>query len=258
MPPAPPSAADAALGCRLANAAQAVIDEVDLDPVSHLLKSLPTTPLLGELEAVVQALDGADAARSRKRAGILGRLVGRDLLAQADPDPAERRVRVHLVRADGHATALREHLRLMEDAWKSLQAQCVRLDYAIGRAQRELVEQEGRLPHDARSTDTARRRIDHQCAIATFWGQTCTQLGVAVAHGRLLLDRHVQVRDLLVPLWLQNSASVALRDSIRHTDLTRLGSLRRDARDALALFRTAPATPSIQPPPAPDDTEPSP
>lgn len=254
----PTSSLDNVLADRLARAGQDVIAGVDLGPVNHLLATVPTAPLLDELEAVVQVLDGANPERSRRKVGIVGRLLGRDIVAQADPDPVDSRLRVHLVRAAEHAKALQSHLQRLDEANQALSQSAASLEAAVVQAEAELAFHGDRLACEPAELDRARRRIDYQSAITHSWVQTCAQLGVAARYARMLLDRHIQVRDLLVPLWQQQQAASALNTAVQHDGVTRLDGVFQEARRALADLQASAPTHSNQQPPAPAERESSP
>ncbi|WP_242112921.1 hypothetical protein [Luteimonas aquatica] len=182
----------------------ALLAEVDLDAVAARLSRLPTAALLDALEGVVATLDNADPARRRKRAGVLGRLLGRDLVAQAQPDPVENRIRLQLAGAQALAVELAEGSDALAALSAHLQRQTARLDELL--AGERLADTEADAAH---RTVARQRRLEHLDAIAASWRATVAQIAVVRDHAALLLDRHAQVRDLLTTLWRQRAAATA-------------------------------------------------
>jgi hypothetical protein len=237
--PATPPAQHAGLSERITREGQMVISQVDLDPIIQLLDTMPTALVIGELDAILQALEGTDPVRSRKRVGVVGRLLGRDLVAQADPDPIDSRVRLHLARANGHARDLQAHVQHLEVAWKSLYQHHASLDAAIRRAEAILSEYQEAAAAAGQAEDAAHRRLGYVRAVADSWRNTCAQLDNAVRYGCLVLDRHVQVRDVLVPLWRQQAGAAALNRTFRDSGVLQLESLHLEARHGLAALQTS-------------------
>ncbi|HEY0503427.1 MAG TPA: hypothetical protein VGD42_08020 [Lysobacter sp.] len=200
-------------------------DARDLDAIDARMAALPTAALLRELEAVVIAIDDADPVRRRRRAGFFGRLIGRDLVAQAQPDPADTRVRLHLSSAEALAVRLEAQVAELEPLSPLLHEQAERLrdttDAANG-------------PHDA----------TRAAAMAAMRDTAAAQLALVCRHARALLERHAQVRDVLVPAWRRHSAlagasaytgaeaDARLRESLR----AQLDALRRALGDERAPF----------------------
>lgn len=183
-----------------------VLALVDLDAVNARLHALPTAALLTELHRVVAAIESMDPARRRRRAGFFGRLLGRDLVAQAQPDPVETRVRLHL----SSARTVADDLLAQSDELAPLAARL-----------RELAQRLRDCIAPPLSPDTiadeglARRRL-HLAAVATTWENAAMHVDQVGAHVRHLLERHEQVRDLLVPAWRQQTSLSA--SASRHDD----------------------------------------
>lgn len=221
--------------------------------VIRLLADLPTGPLLAALDAVVAAIDSTDPDRSARRAGLLGRLLGRDLVSQAHPDAPEDRVRVQLALAATHADRLLAHLDQLRAVAASLEKQIAELEASIDVARAQFAD----AAAEATTGEEARRLATRE-ALATAWRQTLGQLRLALSHAELLLARHEQVRDLLVPLWRQHAAARALNATLGAEQAQRLASMHREALQALANLHAPPAYFSPTLPTAAADREPTP
>ncbi len=202
----------------------ALVAQADLDAITALIQGLPTSALLHQLDAVVAALDNTDPVRARRRVGWLGRLTGRDLVARAQADPVEQRVRVALSLAQALAV--------------ELAAQLVKLQAAAGDLQRQLGLLDATVS-DARACESADdrslRRLVHLDLVATSWTATLAHVAMVRDHARRLIDRHEQVRDMLVPLWRQHAAASAAGTQLRaDARPDRFTQLQRELRIGLA------------------------
>jgi len=212
----------------------ALVAQADLDAITALIQGLPTASLLEQLDAVVAALDSTDPVRARRRVGWLGRLIGRDLVAQAQVDPVEQRVRVALSFAQTLAVELSSRLVNLQAAADGLQRQLGLLVATVSDA---------RASHPA--DDRSLRRLVHLDLIAAAWTATLAHVAMVRAHAHSLLDRHEQVHDVLVPLWRQHAAASAADTQLRSdTGPDRLTQLQRELRIGLAsLHESAQALP---------------
>lgn len=221
-----------------------LVAAVDLDAIAARIAQLPTAALLGELEAVVAAVDSGDPARSRRRAGWWGRLLGRDLVAQAQPDPIEQRIRLRLAAAQTHADALVTEVAALEPLAASLQEQIARLEALLERERRA-----SNANGDA-SDATQLRRLSHLDAIAASWRATVAQIALIRTHAVQLLARHAQVRDLLLTLRRERNAAQATGAQLDHDHASRLQTALRELHTAASSF-TVPHAHADRPPQEP-------
>jgi len=162
----------------------------DPDAIGARLARLPTADLLEQLEAILAAIDSSVPERQRRRSGFFGRLLARDLVAQAQPDDVATRVRLHL------ATA--------HDIAERLSIEAVQLDTTAPKL-RERARQLRAFTVDTTGPDDPQRRV----ALAATWDTAAAHVELVLAHARQLLRRHAQVRDVLVPAWRQQMALTA-------------------------------------------------
>lgn len=236
-----------------------VIAQVDLGAITVLLDRLPTGALLKALDAIIETLATSDAPQARQRAGLLGRLLGNDLVAMARPDPIDARLRVHLAVANGRASELETHLGSLAECSAHLQRQLVALQQII--AQPAATSRRDHQRAAATGPDDAwRRRVSHLQVIADSWRMTVTQMALAASHAEWLLDRHVQVREVLLPLWRQLCAGRAVSRKLQEADASALCELHGTIHRQLAALRAPtqqPAAVSTQSS-SPSPKEPSP
>lgn len=222
-----------------------IVASVNLDAVDAQLAQWPATALLHELEAVVAAIESVDPGRQRRRTGFWGRLLGRDLVAQAQPDPVITRVRLGLAAAQAHAGQLTARSAELERLSSAIQQQAHRLARAIADERARLT---GSAPVESAAAEqwSARhRRLDHLEAIVASWHASVAHMTLVNDHADQLLARYAQVRDLLVSLWREQNAAKAISAHLDPASLDRLRSL-------------TPASLRSSIPPDPPTKEPSP
>ena len=157
-----------------------------LDTASALLERRPSAHLLAELQALFAAL-APQAPVSAPR--FLDRLLGRDLIRAAHPDPVDARVRLHLQRSAAHAQAAEAHVVALDDSLRAI-------DAWLGTAP---------VDADAATADEPPRAVALQAGALTTRGKLALARSTALA----ILEQHRHVRDLLVPLWRQAQAAEA-------------------------------------------------
>jgi len=194
-------------------------EAVDLDAIAARLAQLPTAQLLAQLDAILAAIDSSIPERQRRRSGFFGRLLARDLVAQAQPDDVDTRVRLHLVTAHDLAERLGERAASLDGLgpWLREQAQTLRMSV-----------------DDASRPDDPQRRA----GIAATWDTAAAHVELVRAHATQLLRRHAQVRDVLVPAWRQQKLLSASKPGDERE------ALDQDLRSQILAFRgSLPAPP---------------
>jgi hypothetical protein len=221
-----------------------VLDGVDLDAVTARLSQLPTAALMAELEAVLEAVAGVTPAL-RKRASWWDRLLARDLVAQAQPDPVGNRIRLGLSSAQARAA----EVAAGADA---LGLQAVHLEQKIAELG-ALIEHERALPSGFDAAAAAEawlapggarvRRLAHLEAIADSWRACVAQITLVRSHAAQLRARHAQWRDLLVTLWREHATAEAAAARIDANGIARL----HDGLQELAALPSIHPFPSAHP-----------
>lgn len=211
-----------------------IIREVDLDRVSALIERRSASGLLEELAGIVQALEFAASRASPLRAGIVGRLLGRDLAQQARARQAYEHIRIRLHLAERRAVEVEAHGRELAEAVAHIGRQRARLA--------EIAER-GRGAMDAfavgaapRQADAMARRLDHLTLLISSWDIAAAHMRLVRQYGELLLARYAHVRDVVVPQW-RRAVEIALTQD--EDGDTQAAELLREALESL-LQATAP------------------
>ncbi len=209
-----------------------ILAAVDLAAINARLAELPSGILLAELENVLAAIDSGDPVRRRQRAGVFGRLIGRDLVAEAQVDSVESRVRLHVLAAQAHADTLIDGRAKLRALSTSLQQQIERLN--------DLLVRERAAPPATTEREAARqRRLQHLDAILASWRMSVSQIAMVCDHAAALLDRHAQLRDVLVPLWRQRASAEAVAAQLDRERAAAIADVRDALRAQLASLHTA-------------------
>ncbi|HST46058.1 MAG TPA: hypothetical protein VLK29_12650 [Luteimonas sp.] len=234
-------------------------DRVDPDVLLATLAALPTAALFAELDAIVQAMDTGDPRRRARRAGWLGRLLGRDLVAEATASGAASRIGVHLARAAEAAEDLHARLPGCAMAVAALATQARALRAADAPAPARPMGDPAGPPAPGDRGDAGRSTADHRArAIADGTLLAAVQADAMLVHARTLLDRHRQLRDELLPLWQRNQAALAIDARLRSEDGRALVALHAAMRGQLAAWRRPSSTPPTPEPPDPPTKDPLP
>lgn len=225
-------------GDALGRVGREVVERVDLAALARQLETLPTAPLLAELDAIVHAL-ATTGAHEAPRRGMVGRLLARELSTRAAPDPADYRVRARLAAAATQAALLEQQLARLEAAASLLDQQRAVLDQLLERGR--AVPGVASADEATRALDPMLRRLAQLEAVAAAWRASRAHLATAIALGRSVLARHAQVRDVLVPLWRHAAATAALSPRMRGGEAERVASLRTFLRAQIGALRGTPA-----------------
>ncbi|WP_449467143.1 hypothetical protein [Stenotrophomonas humi] len=160
--------------------------------------------LVAEMDNIHQAMRAHDAGAIRRSVGLLGRLLGRDVEAQAQAERLAGQLDVCLLRADGIVAELQKALPEREQqAMRTVEA--VNAIDAWAEAGERLL-QGAAPPAGADSTSVVaalQRRLHHLRGVARLRALEASQLQLLHAQGVELLERYQRIRDVLLPLWRQ-------------------------------------------------------
>lgn len=195
-PPQPPLQADDAL-------AVASYGAELLAAVEQLFANAPAgtaaARLVAEMNNIREAMSAADARHIRRSVGLLGRLLGRDVEAQARAEQLATQLDVCLLRADACLEALQQEL-----GEHLLQA--TRVQMAVAAIDDWAVAGEAVRPPDEPMAQAAlQRRLQHLRGLARLRDSEAGQLRLLHAQGVELVERYLRIRDVLLPLWRQRS-----------------------------------------------------
>lgn len=159
--------------------------------------------LVTELGDIHQALLAMEPAVLRRQAGLLGRLLGRDVEAQARAEALLQRLDTGLLRADAAAARLQHEVAQRGTAATQLRQAALAIQQ-WAQAGEPLWQQ---LSADAGSPQTAvmalRRRLDHLHRLAALRTMEAGQLQLLQAQAIELLEHYQRVREVLIPTWQQ-------------------------------------------------------
>ncbi|MNV49030.1 hypothetical protein D3C71_1409680 [compost metagenome] len=160
--------------------------------------------LVAEMDNIHQAMRAHDAGAIRRSVGLLGRLLGRDVEAQAQAERLAGQLDVCLLRADGIVAELQKALPEREQQAMHT-AEAVNAIDAWAEAGERLL-QDAATPSGAESALTVaalQRRLHHLRGVARLRALEASQLQLLHAQGVELLERYQRIRDVLLPLWRQ-------------------------------------------------------
>ncbi len=202
-PPQPPLQADDAL-------AVASYGAELLAAVEQLLANAATgtaaARLVAEMNNIREAMSAADARHIRRSVGLLGRLLGRDVEAQARAEQLATQLDVCLLRADACVQALLQELE------QNLQ-QMARMQMAVAAIEDWAAAGEAiPAPVDTLAQAALQRRLQHLRGLAQLRYTEAGQLRLLHAQGVELIERYQRIRDVLLPLWRQQDLAARAAD----------------------------------------------
>ena len=203
LPPQPPLQADDAL-------AVASYGVELLAAIEQLLGTpqagIAAPRLVAEMDNIRQAMSAADGRKIRRSAGLLGRLLGRDVEAQARAEQLAGQLNVCLLRADACVQALQKELGQHLQQIARVQMAVAAIDgwAAAGEAVQP--------PAEVVAQAALQRRLQHLRGLARLRQTEAEQLRLLHAQGVELIERYQRIRDVLLPLWRQQSLAARAAD----------------------------------------------
>lgn len=155
--------------------------------------------LVAEMDNVRQAMQAHDGRRIRRSVGLWGRLLGRDVEAQVQAEQLAGQLDVCLLRADDGLQALQQELDRHQQQLARVEAAVAAIDVwaAAGEALPALKEPV--------SQAALQRRLQHLRGLARLRQTEAGQLRLLHAQGVELIERYQRIRDVLLPLWRQQT-----------------------------------------------------
>jgi fused signal recognition particle receptor len=167
--------------------------------------------LVRELEHIQQALQARDPHRIRRASGVLGRLLGRDLEAQAEAETLSSQLGVVLLRADQQALGLQQRLDDHGAMAAAADAGVAALERWIAAAAAGAAAASA-----AQLTEAWSRRLDHLQRVAAAWQLEAAQWRLLQQQGNELLQRYRHIREVLLPAWRQAESAVQAAHGAAH------------------------------------------
>ncbi|MBB4126186.1 fused signal recognition particle receptor [Xanthomonas translucens] len=166
--------------------------------------------LVHELERIQQALQARDPQRIRRASGVLGRLLGRDLEAQAEAETLSAQLGVVLLRADQHALGVQQRL----DGHGALAAAAEAGVAALERWIAAVLAPAGGAP----LADAWSWRLQHLQRLAAAWRLEAAQWRLLQQQGNDLLQRYRHIREVLLPAWRQAESAMQAAHGAANTN----------------------------------------
>lgn len=197
---------------------QDVLDEGLEARINAALDAGAATGLVARLDELRRALQAHRPHSARRGVGLLGRLMGRDVLAEAEAAELRARMGTLIAAADRHAAALEARAVLHQGLQDETAAAIAALAAVIARARDWLVAQAdadaGRDgPAAGAGTAAARagleRRLGQLASVQATRDISLRQLALLHAQDLELLARYRRIRDVLLPAWRQQALAEA-------------------------------------------------
>lgn len=187
--------------------ADALDDALDAR-LSQALDHLPAAALVARLEDLRRAMQADTPRAARRGTGLLGRLLGRDVQAEAQAVHLRERVGVLLARADRDADALRARGAVQHALQGEVETAMARIGDRIASAQAWLEAH----PHAGAGTGVTapprqrlQQRLDQLATVQASWSIAAGQLALLRDQTVGLLARYQRIRDVLLPSWRQHA-----------------------------------------------------
>lgn len=239
------------VGCRpdaLEHACRALTSSVDVVAIARQIAAFPAAPLIAELDALVSTLVNAQPRGAALQAGLIGRILGRDLVLQAHPDPVDDRIRLHRLAAHTRAEALSAAIAALADTERQLRDATEALDTLLEQGPGAAEPVTERAGSGTIGEDINARRANHLKSTVESWRAVDAHLAMAVQFGLSVLDRHAQVRDVLLPLWREHGAAAAVGDQLGAPAANTLQTLGDTLARQIRELATLPPAPIPDPP----------
>lgn len=198
---------------------QDVLDEGLEARIHAALDPAAASSLVARLDELRRALQAHDPRSARRGVGLLGRLLGRDVLAESEASGLRARMGTLVAAADRSAAALEARGEVLQRLQDEAAGVIAGIGAAIARARDWLAAQPdngigtaaGGLPALATSTPRANleRRLDQLAIVQATREQGLQQLALLQAQDLELLARYRRIRDVLLPAWRQQALAEA-------------------------------------------------
>lgn len=206
------------------------LDEALEPRLADALDHAPAQALVAHLDELRRALQADRPRAARRGTGLFGRLLGRDVQAEAEARRLRERLGVLLAQADADADGLRARSAvqqaLLEDMARAMEAIAARI--AQARAWLDAHPDAGAAPGVVASPrERLAQRLAQLDTVRASWTTGVAQLALLRDQSLELLARHQRIRDVLLPVWRQHALGAAAQAG---------GARAADAADAHAAI----------------------
>lgn len=213
--PAPP--VDLADALAVLRYGQDALDEGLEARMTAALDHADAAALVARLEDLRRALQAHDPRSSRRGVGLVGRLLGRDVVAESEAVALRTRMGTLVAAADRSAAALEARGAIQQQLQAEASAAIASLDTAIARARDWLdahpdagMAADASLPDSmAAQRSSLERRLHQLATVQTARELGLRQLELLRAQDLELLARYRRIRDVLLPAWRQQALAEA-------------------------------------------------
>lgn len=189
-----------------------VLDAALESRLADALDHAPAAALVSRLDDLRRALQADRPRAARRGTGLLGRLLGRDVQAEAEALQLRDQIGVLLARADTDADGLRARSAvqqaLLDDVTRATAAIEARTGQA--RAWLDAHPDAGAAPGLVASPrERLLQRLAQLDTVRASWNTGAAQLALLRDQSLALLARYQRIRDVLLPVWRQHALGEA-------------------------------------------------
>lgn len=190
------------------------VDDRFVAEATKYLEASPVSQLGGLMTQILAALKGADPRQLTRPMGVLGRMIGRDVVLTSTVSVSRDQLEYLLGQADPVAKALETFLSRIDGVMASFSegVLSMRVQLEQGRHFLDSNPTAG-LPVAGEQFDNPRerfsRRVNNLATLVTTHDLTAYQLRLAKSQALDMFDRYTEIRDVLVPVWRQHQLALA-------------------------------------------------
>jgi len=192
------------------------LDEALDARLADALDHASAAALVARLDELRRALQADRPHALRRGSGLVARLTGRDVEAEAEAERLRGRLGVLLAEADRSATELKARTVLQQGLLEETREAIARIAAAIdtARAWLQAHPDAGTVAPEmaaAAPRERLERRLDQLATVQAAWSIGARQIALLRDQNLDLLARHQRIRDVLLPAWRQVALAEAAR-----------------------------------------------
>lgn len=196
-----------------------VLDDALEARLLEALDHAPAAALVSRLDELRRALQADSPRLARRGTSLVGRLLGRDVLAEARARQLREQLGVLLARADEDAGALRGRSTLQQALLDRVAGAISAIDARIAQARAwlEAHPEAGAAPGIVASPrERLQQRLAQLDTVRASWTTGAAQLALVRDQSLDLLARYQRIRDVLLPTWQQHALGKAAQAGREH------------------------------------------
>lgn len=164
--------------------------------------------LVARLVDLRRAMQVGKPREIRRGMGLIGRLLGRDVEAEAEAGALQQRLGVLIADADRSAEALRANVATQQALQQELAQATARIARTI-KAGRDWLDGQPAAETPGSPRDRLERRLEQLATVEATWQLGAQQLQLLHRQTLDLLARYQRIRDVLLPVWRQHALAGA-------------------------------------------------